>query len=125
MCLHDAGGPLYPKIGKATDSGIERPIDGIVADICIHRQSGEKDQTKDWLRYVADYLGDSAANEGIRQLKEGCLVNLYDMKTAFGGSLISEEQNIFDLGFDSSSLENKVVRRLRDGSEAADQILWH
>lgn len=113
------------------DAGVARPIDEIMADISVRRRNGEKVQTKDWLRYVGEWIGDEAAEEHLHNMKSGVLMDLEDMKTTFGGLVPEDQQNVLAMGFDRNSLTTGVVQGLVDRSQAAragllngDSITW-
>ncbi|EHK19009.1 uncharacterized protein TRIVIDRAFT_67029 [Trichoderma virens Gv29-8] len=113
------------------NAGVLRPIDEIVADISSRRRRGEKVQTKDWLKYLGDWIGGGAAEEHFYRMRSGEIMDLEDMKTAFDG-IHPDEQRVLDMGFNLSSLTSGIVSGVVEQSEAAkgglmkgDKILWH
>lgn len=119
------------RASKARNAGVLRPIDEIAADISSRRLRGEKVQTKDWLQYLGDWMGEEAAQEHFDRMKSGDVMDLEDIKTAFDG-IQPEEQRVLELGFDHASLVTGTVSGLVEQSEAAkgglrngDKIQWH
>lgn len=111
--------------------GVERPIDEMLRDICVRRRKGEKIQTKDWLRYLGEWLGEDDAAEQFANMKAGQVMDLEDMKSGFGGSLVLEEQHVLEMGFEKESLDAGVAKGVVEGSRAAqaglrdgDVIVW-
>lgn len=115
----------------ARDAGVERPIDEIVADISVRRRKGDKVQEKDWLKYIGDWVGHEEAKRHLDEMKSGKVLDLEDMKTAFGG-IDAVEGKMMQMGFDRVSLTNGLVSGVIDGSNASmaglkdgDEIMWH
>ncbi|KAK2609175.1 hypothetical protein QQS21_002257 [Conoideocrella luteorostrata] len=113
-------------------AGVERPIDEIVADICKRRRNGEKVQAKDWLKYIGDWIGHDEAAQHLAEMKAGKVLDLDDMRTAFGGSLDATEMPIMQMGFDKMSLQKGIVSGVVEKSAAhvaglrdGDCIAWH
>ncbi|KAM0252810.1 hypothetical protein ACHAQJ_007549 [Trichoderma viride] len=115
----------------ARSAGVLRPIDEIVADIRGRRLRGEQVQTKDWLKYLGDWIGEEAAQEHFQRMRSGEIMDLEDMKTSFDG-IQPDKQRVVDLGFDESSFTTGIVSGVKEHSEAAkeglkdgDKIVWH
>lgn len=102
----------------ARSAGVARPIDEMMADISVRRRNGEKVQTKDWLRYLGEWIGDDAAEEHLQNMKAGTVMDLEDMKTSFGG-IVPERQKVMEMGFDKHSMDSGIVRGVVKGSQAA------
>ena len=120
------------RVSRDRDLGVERPIDGIVADICTRRRQGETVQTKDWIKYIGEWLGNGEAEKHFQQMKTGAILDLEDMKTGFGNSLVVEEQNVLEMGFDRASLDDGIVKgavpesaAVVAGLQNGDKILSH
>jgi hypothetical protein len=115
----------------ARKAGVERPIDEMAADISLRRRRGEKVQEKDWLKYIGDWIGHDQAAEHLDDMKSGKVLDLEDIKTAFGG-IHAVEGRVMQMGFDKASLANGVVGGLVQASNAhlaglkeGDEIVWH
>lgn len=115
----------------ARNAGVLRPIDVIVADISSRRRRGEKVQMKDWLKYLGDWIGEETAELYFRRMRNGEIMDLEDMKSAFDG-IQPDEQRVLDMGFARLSLTTGIVSEVFEHSEAAkgglmngDRILWH
>ncbi|KAL7934242.1 hypothetical protein V8C35DRAFT_302102 [Trichoderma chlorosporum] len=115
----------------ARNAGVLRPIDEIVADISSRRRRGEIVRTKDWLKYLGEWIGEEAAEQHFQRMRGGEIMDLEDMKTAFDG-IYPDEQRVLDMGFDQSSLATGIVSGVVEHSEAAksglvngDRILRH
>lgn len=113
------------------NAGIERPIDEIVAEICVRRRRGEKVQQKDWLKYIGDWIGNNEAVAHLDDMKSGKVLDLEDMKTAFGG-IDAVEGRVMQMGFDKESLGTGIVSGVVKGSNACeaglrdrDEIVCH
>lgn len=115
----------------ARKAGIERPIDEIVADIYVRRGRGEKVQEKDWLKYIGDWIGYDEAVAHLDEMKNGKVLDLEDMKTAFGG-IDAVEGQAMQMGFDKESLGKRIMSGVVEDSNAhmaglkdGDEIFWH
>ncbi|KAK5991146.1 hypothetical protein PT974_09424 [Cladobotryum mycophilum] len=122
---------LTRRASLARNAGVARPLDGIVADICARRRRGEKVQVKDWIKYLADWIGEEAAQKHFDKMISGEMVDLGDVGTAFDG-IDPGEQKVMDFGFDRLRYGEKVVQGVEEdsisykaGLRNGDEVLWH
>lgn len=116
---------------RAREQGVERPIDGIVADIVSRKRRGELVQEKDWIKLVGEWIGQEAAEQALQGMKSGKTMDLEDMKTGFGG-IDAVEMNVMDMGFDRVNFDTGIISGVAEKSPATeaglrneDRVLWH
>ena len=116
----------------AKNAGVERPIDEMMREISLRRQRGETVRTKEWLALVGEWIGLDVAEKHFSDMENGVFMDLEDMKTGFGGSLVAEQHRVLDMGFSRNSLGTGIVEGVRGGSNASeaglcdgDVIRWY
>ncbi|KAH8890089.1 hypothetical protein GQ53DRAFT_766172 [Thozetella sp. PMI_491] len=116
---------------KDQNAGVLRPIDEIIADISVRRRNGEKLQARDWISYIAKWIGEETATQHLKDMVNGEPMYLDAFSTAFEG-IDPVEQEVLDFGFDRASLDAGVVSGVVEGSRAAeaglqngDVVKWH
>ncbi|OAA36674.1 pdz/dhr/glgf [Metarhizium rileyi] len=122
---------LTRRASVARNTGIERPIDEIVADMGVRRRKGQRVQRRDWLKYMGDWIGYEEARRHLDEVEGGGVLDMDDMKTVFGG-IECVDGRVMQMGFDRVSLTEGVVSGVVQGSNAdkaglrdGDEIAWH
>ncbi|KAJ5756870.1 hypothetical protein N7533_006413 [Penicillium manginii] len=94
------------------------PLDDIIVDMGKRWQRGEKLQSCDWLAYLWPYLGDMS--QGFREMLRGTAMDLKDVLVAHEDWILATSmQEILEFGLDKSSINQRIVSGLVQGSRAA------
>ena len=96
-------------IRKATDR--KQSLDEIALELYARRMSGEPHGQKEWHRLVAAIIGEDEEKRLFQQMTNGDLIVPPDDTFAeFGVRLVREDAEMFELGFDSTSLRAGAMR---------------
>ena len=117
---------------RAKSTNTERPIDEILREMASETQRGEQMKVDNWIKHVGEWIGHEHASEALADMKSGKYLGFEDMETAFGNSIVLEEQHVLEIGFARNSLNTGVVEGVVKGTNAekaglkeGDEIIWY
>jgi len=98
-------------------------LDMIILDFGRRQKRGEEVNSKDWLEALYPWIGKERADREYRNMLAGEAIDLGGIATSWNTlgmplKLERVEQEIFEVGFDRSSMDSRVVTGLRSGSRA-------
>lgn len=98
-------------------------LDTIVLEFARRQRRGEVVNSKDWLEALYPWVGKERADTEYRNMLAGETIDLGGISTSLNTlamplKLERVEQEIFEVGFDPSTMNSRVVTGLRSGSRA-------
>ncbi|RDW57345.1 peptidase m61-containing protein [Coleophoma crateriformis] len=96
-------------------------LDKVIYELLERKRHGQSYKLKDWLAILCRELGQSAVDE-FYEMADGKLVIPQPdfLSQEFGMKLVRQDQEILELGFDASSINDRVISGLKTGTRASE-----